>query len=333
MKSPNRASHWVAILAIAGCIYTATAQVNDDTEKQKETNAIAAQTASQIRNALQGAKLAAAANDPKEAAASLSYDVHMSDCEDHWVALYRRPEDRDYTYGFVYIDPQAGFTLQYAGHFTIDDNGTFHEAPNALPPDKFNLKIRLQGQNGIAALLPPQALAQLRLPEKPDWLKFYEDKADTVTHKVRWGFFYNDIGDSRRAIDYLESAYKQNPNAPRLVFELTYAYNAVGRPGDAIRISREEFARNPKDELLCREIAFAYLHLKNYKEATVQYQACIALLPDSDTSRAEKSELAMNLAAAYDHLGDAPNRDAWLQKARDWAPKDSPVYKYFHPIG
>jgi len=115
------------------------------------------------------------------------------------------------------------------GHFTIDSNGDYHEATNSLPANKFNLKIRLQGQNGIAALLPPRALAQVGLPEKPDWLNFYEDKADSVTHKVSWGFFYNDIGDPRRAIDYLESAYSEKPDAPRVVFELTFAYNALGR--------------------------------------------------------------------------------------------------------
>jgi len=83
------------------------------------------------------------------------------------------------------------------------------------------------------------------LPEKPDWLKFYEDKADPITHKVNWGFFYNGIGDSRRAIDYLESAYSESPDAPRLVFELTYAYNALGRPEDATRVSKNEFAKKP----------------------------------------------------------------------------------------
>ena len=260
----------------------------------------------------------------------LSYDVHMSDCENRWVALYHKPEDSDYTYGFVYIDPEAGFTVQYGGRFTIDANGTFRPAPDPIPGDKMNLKIRLD-QNGIAALLPPQALADLKLSEKPDWLKFYEDKADLTTHKINWGFFYNSIGDSRRALDYLEPAYKEQPDAPRAIFELTYAYNAMDRPEDAIRVAKPEFTKNPKEELLCREIAFAYLRLKNYSDATGQYQACIALCADSEPGMAEKSELAMNLSAAYAALSDKTNRDAWLEKAKSWAPKGSAVYKRFHP--
>jgi len=263
-------------------------------------------------------------------AAGLTYDVHMSDCEDRWVALYHKPEDSDYTYGFVYIDPQAGFTLHFGGRFTIDPDGKYRSAPNPIPPDKMTLKIRLE-QNGVAALLPLRGLAQLGLPEKPDWLTFYEDKADSVTHKVNWGSFYNGIGDSRRAIVYLESAYKERPDAPKLVFELTYAYNALERPEDAIRVSKGEFAKNPKDELLCREMAFAYLHLKSYKEAATQYQACIALCGDSESQMAEKSELAMNLSSTYKALADPSNSEAWLEKAKRWAPKGSPVYRYFHP--
>src|SRR5580658_4270537 len=295
-----------------------------------QADALAMQISSELRSAVQESNIGNVGSNPLWKAAGLTYDVHMSDCEDRWVALYHRPEDSDYTYGFVYIDPQAGFTLHFGGRFTIDADGKYHPAPNPIPPDKMTLKIRLD-QNGIAALLPPRGLAQLALPEKPDWLKFYEDKADSVTHKIKWGSFYNGIGDSRRAIDYLESAYKERPDAPKLVFELTYAYNALGRPEDAIRVSKSEFAQNPQDELLCREMAFAYLHLKSYKEAATQYQACIALCGDSESQMAEKSELAMNLSSTYKALADTPNSEAWLEKAKHWAPKGSPVYKYFHP--
>jgi tetratricopeptide (TPR) repeat protein len=270
------------------------------------------------------------ATENRPPSSNLNYNVHMSDCENRWVALYHEPNDNDYTYGFVYIDPQAGFTLQLGGRFTIGSDGKYHIAPSPIPTDNAVFKIRLDG-NGAAALLPSDAMAQLGLPEKPDWLKYYEDKADPVTHRVNWGSFYNTIGDSRRAIDYLEPAYKERPDAPKIVFELTYAYNALGRPEDAIRVSKDEFTKNPKDELLCREMAFAYLSLRSYNEAADQYQTCIALCGDSESEMAEKSELAMNLSSAYAALGDTANRDAWREKAKRWAPKGSAVYKHFHP--
>jgi tetratricopeptide (TPR) repeat protein len=319
---------------IAGLAFSFFATAQDHPTKQSKddatADALAKQLSSELLSAVQQNDLNGA-GDPIEKAAGLSYEVHMSDCEDRWVALYHKPEDRDYNYGFVYIDPQAGFTLHFGGSFTIGASGKYSPAPNPITPDKMTVKIRLEG-NGIAALLPPRALTQLGLPEKPDWLKYYKDEADPVAHKVNWGSFYNGIGDSRRAIDYLESAYREKPDAPKVIFELAYAYNALGRPEDAIRVSKNEFeGKKPKDELLCREMGFAYLNLKRYKEATEQYRSCVALCDDSEAGRAEKSELAMNLSSAYERLGDMQNRDAWLEKAKGWAPKGSPVYKYFHP--
>lgn len=319
---------WItAVCLMVSCF----AGAQDSTQKRDpQTDAQAKQIGSELLSAVQHSDVGDAAEDPNRKLAGLSYDVHMSDCENRWVALYHKPAEANYTYGFVYIDPQAGFTLHYFGVFTIDGDGNYHVAPNPIPPDKASLKIRLD-QNGIAALLPARALTQLRLPERPDWMKYYEDEADPVTHKVNWGFFYNGIGDSQRALGFLEPAYKERPEAPRVVFELTYAYNATERPEDAIRVAKGEFAKNPKDELLCREIAFAYSHLKSYNDATRQYQACIALCGDSESQMAEKSELAMNLGSTYGALGDTANRNSWLEKAKSWAPKGSPVYRHFHP--
>ncbi len=319
---------WIVLVCLAFSSFVAA---QDSPQKRDpQTDALARKISDELLGAVQHSNVADIADDPNRKGAGLSYDVHMSDCENQWVALYHRPENADYTYGFVYIDPQAGFTLHFGGRFTIDADGKYHLAANPIPPDKMSLKIRLE-QNGIAALLPVRAVTELQLPQKPDWMKYYDDTADPATHKVNWGFFYNGIGDSQRALGFLEPAYKERPDAPRVVFELTYAYNATGRSEDAIRVAKSEFAKNPKDELLCREIAFAFLKLKNYKEAIGQHQACIALCGDSESQMAEKSELAMNLSSAYGALGDTSNRDAWLEKAKSWAPKGSPAYKYFHP--
>jgi hypothetical protein len=47
------------------------------------------------------------------------------------------------------------------------------------------------------APLSKEALTQLGLPEKPEWMMFYEDKSDAVTRKVNRGRAYNSIGDLR----------------------------------------------------------------------------------------------------------------------------------------
>ena len=227
-------------------VQTAGQQTAGQARTDAPADALAMQISSELRSAVEVSNIGNVGSNPMWKAAGLTYDVHMSDCENRWVALYHKPEDPNYTYGFVYIDPQAGFTLHFFGRFTVDMDGNYHAAP-------------------------------------------------------------------------------------KLVFELVYAYNALERPEDAIRVSKSEFAKNPKDELLCREMAFAYLHLKSYKEAATQYQACIALCGDSESQMAEKSELAMNLSSTYKALADTPNSEAWLEKAKHWAPKGSPVYRYFHP--
>jgi len=331
-----KANAAVALLTVLACLPVAAAQAagdpcaNSRSDREVQECRDVLRIVPDLRSGVQVVDPKTITSDPARSAASLNYNVQLSECENRWVALYYRPGKSEYIYGFVYIDPQEGFTLEFGGYFTIESDGKYKDAPNPLSQGKADLKIRLE-QNGIAALLPPSALAQLKLAERPDWMKFYEDTADAVTHKVSWGFFYNAIGDSSRALPYLESANSEKPDAPRLVTELAYAYNALGRPEDALRVTKDEFARNPKDEYACREMAYAYLQLQRFKEAVEQYQSCLTLCDSSEAGMAEKSELAMNLGSVYKQMGDTQNHDVWVNKARDWAPKGSAVYKSLHP--
>jgi hypothetical protein len=160
---------WILVVCLTVPSFAA-AQDSSKKEVDAQTAAVTKQITSELLTAVQHSNVGDIADDPKGKIAGLVYDVRMSDCENRWVALYHKPEEADYTYGFVYIDPQAGFTLHYFGIFTIDAGGNYHAAPNPIPPDKASLKIRLD-QNGIAALLPTRALTQLELPQRPDWMK------------------------------------------------------------------------------------------------------------------------------------------------------------------
>jgi tetratricopeptide (TPR) repeat protein len=262
------------------------------------------------------------------AADQLVFNLHMSDCEDRWVVLRHEAGDEAYRYGFAYIDPQAGFTVHIGGSFTIDDQGRYHKAPDPLDGSQASLKIRLAG-NGMAALLPKEAIIQLEIPDPPEWLKFYEDSSDPITHKVRWGFQYNQLGDSAKALTYLEPAYKEKPQADGLEFELAYAYNALGKTERAISVLKPAILRNPTNMFLCKELAYADLNGNKLQESINQHVTCIALC-NKDQS-AEKSEMAMNIAHAYELLGDRENSQKWIANAKEWAPKGSPVYKYFYP--
>jgi hypothetical protein len=105
----------------------------------------------------------------------------------------------------------------------------------------------------------------------------------------------------------------------------------LGKPEDALRVSKDAFVKDPKDELLCREMAYAYSHLKDFKQAVSQYQSCISLCGNTDSQMAEKSELAFNLSGVFKSMDNAANKELWMKNAELWAPKGSPVYKFFHP--
>jgi len=76
-------------------------------------------------------------------------------------------------------------------------------------------------------------------------------------------------------------------------------------------------------------MAFAYLHLKSYKEAATQYQACIECAVIRNP-RWREERIAMNLSSAYKALADTPNSEAWLEKANAGT-QGVTVYRYFHP--
>src|SRR4030095_15638647 len=105
----------------------------------------------------------------------LSFTLRMVDCENHWVALPKRPGEDAYGYGYVYLDPEVGFTLHVGGRFTIDAQDQYRTVSG---PDTKVLLVRLRGPAAAfppVAPLPKAALTQLGLPENPEWMKFYED--------------------------------------------------------------------------------------------------------------------------------------------------------------
>ncbi|WP_121328580.1 hypothetical protein [Flavobacterium sp. 81] len=58
------------------------------------------------------------------AQSNLQFDKRFVQSEDKWVAFPKDSTD-NYPYGFIYIDAQAGLTLDYKGTFKIDEKGKF----------------------------------------------------------------------------------------------------------------------------------------------------------------------------------------------------------------
>jgi len=267
---------------------------------------------------------------------ALAFDLRMSDCENRWVVLPKKPGDDSHAYGYIYIDPTAGFTLYVGGGFKLDAAGKYQSMPNPLMPRSFTLidkegkkqeyptnavqmRMRLR-ENGIVSALPRDALAQLGLSDTPEWISHYEDKSSSAVHAVNWGRLYNGFGDSARALSYLEPVFREQPQARGLIFELAYAYNALGRFGDAVALVTSISEQDRKNPNLCKELAFSYLSTKRFREAKEWYLYCLSI---EQSTVLVRSEMAFNLSQAYRQLGDGENCKQWMSKAREWAPQGS----------
>lgn len=253
----------------------------------------------------------------------------FSECINRWVALPGRSSDKPFQFGFIYVDEEAGFTYHLSGSFKTKSDGTLERLPEETFDKKATFKIRLD-RNGIAAALSAEQVKQLGLPDKPEWLKYYDDGTNSVHHRLRLGFSLNHIGDPKGALSYLESAYKEAPATEGLSFELSFAYNALGQFDRAIPVLLEAITRNPKDIFLGSELAYSYLSAGKFAEATEQYLRFINICPDENE---RKAEMAMNLAQAYAQQGDQENTKKWRENAKKWAKEGSPVADYFkqHP--
>ncbi|MFZ0479184.1 MAG: hypothetical protein WAL71_08540, partial [Terriglobales bacterium] len=92
---------WIIVVCLT---FSCFAAAQDSSRKSDpQTDALAKQILSELYGAVQHSNAGGIADDPIRKIAGLSYDVRMSDCENRWVALYHKPDDADYTYGFVYI--------------------------------------------------------------------------------------------------------------------------------------------------------------------------------------------------------------------------------------
>jgi hypothetical protein len=156
------------------------------------------------------------------AQSALKFDKRFVESEDKWVALRGKPGEA-YSYGFIYLDSQAGFTMQAGGSFTIDAQGKYIPSPM-----ENNVKVRLQPSQVKVALIPPDKLSELKVERIPDWLKFYKSDTSSAAHFYRWGFTYNVWDYPAGAIRFLQKAYQIDPKLDNLGSELGYTYNAIG---------------------------------------------------------------------------------------------------------
>ena len=255
------------------------------------------------------------------AGAKYPADKRFYEAVDRWVMFSETGSDSTYYYGFIYLDEMAGFTFDCVNIFTIDTNGTFVPRPLEAP---LNLKVRLTRNWGNVAVIPDDKLDELGLPRQPEWLHIYKRNENTDAYAVRAGSFYNGVGASDRALEYLEKVYIRAPGTKGLAFELAFAYNGLGQYDNAAIVSRNALITEPDNPLLYKELVHALCSLGDMDEA----EKAVARGIEKTASRHYRAEMSINMAQAYFLSADKEKFLEWYRKTNIYAVSGSAVNQY-----
>ncbi len=206
---------------------------------------------------------------------TLSFDKRFVQSEDKWVA-FPPGEDSSYVYGFIYIDEQAGLTLNYEGRFKISPTGTF--VPEKL--ESTSMKVRLEPNDVLVAFIPESKFQELRVAAAPEWLKYYKTDTNSVARLYRWGFMYNGWSECARALTYLQIARQIDPGYKGLSAELAFSYNCLEQYSDAEAILEKEIQINPSDAYVNKEYIYTLVKSNNIDKAVKQFNISLETMKD-----------------------------------------------------
>ncbi|WP_211340696.1 tetratricopeptide repeat protein [Sediminibacterium goheungense] len=235
---------------------------------------------------------------------NLTFNKRFVESEDKWVA-FKPDKDSSYPFGFIYIDAQAGLTLNFEGSFKILSDGRFV----AKKSDNTNTKIRLEPNNVLVAFIPENKFQELQISLIPDWLTYYKTDTNSVERLYRWGYMYNGWGECAKALSFLEKAKTINSKHKGLMVELSYSYNCLEQYDKAEMLLDEEIKINPGDSYTNKE--FIYTLTKNNKiaKATIQFEALLTTVKDKQYH----AENCYNILQYYYKQKDKENFAKWYK--------------------
>ena len=236
----------------------------------------------------------------------LKFDKRNVQCEDKWIA-YQIDKDSTYTFGFIYIDSQAGLTLNYEGKFKIDNKGKFYRIESETKNEIGFMKVRLQPNKTAIAEIPESKFKELNIEKTPNWLISYKTNENSVGRLYRWGYMYNGWNECEKALTFLEKAEKIDSNFKGLQTELAFSYNALGKFDKAEISLKKAIAHNPNDCYTYKELAYTYTKLINFKKVAETYLKMSKICTEQNFVQ----ETAYNLAYEYFKAKDKTNFKKW----------------------
>ncbi|MBS0646773.1 MAG: hypothetical protein JSR97_09335 [Verrucomicrobia bacterium] len=253
------------------------------------------------------------------AQSTLNFDKRFVESEDKWVA-FSPDKDSSYAYGFIYIDEQAGLTLNYEGTFKISPTGEF--IPKKL--DSTNMKVRLQPNNVLVAFIPDNKFQELKVPAIPDWLKYYKTDTNSIERLYRWGYMYNGWDECAKALTYLEKAEKINPKFKGLAVELSFSYNCLKQYDKAELILEEDIKTNSGDAYVNKEYIYTLTKNNKISKAVNQFETSLKTLKDNQYN----AENCYNILQYYYNQKDKANFNKWYDILQKQPNQNKMITKY-----
>lgn len=252
----------------------------------------------------------------------LRFDKRNVQCEDKWIA-YQIDKDSAYTFGFIYIDSQAGLTLNYEGKFKIDKKGKFNRIESETKNEIGFMKVRLQPNKTAIAEIPESKFKELNIEKTPNWLASYKTDENSVGRLYRWGYMYNGWNECEKALTFLEKAEKIDSNFKGLQTELAFSYNALDKFDKAEISLKKAIAHNPNDCYTYKELAYTYTKLINFKKVAETYLEMSKICTEQNFVQ----ETAYNLAYEYFKAKDKTNFKKWKIEAEKWSKTENQYTK------
>jgi tetratricopeptide (TPR) repeat protein len=249
----------------------------------------------------------------------LSFDKRFVECEDRWVA-FRMNEDSTYTFGFIYIDAQAGLTLNREGNFKFNSD-------NSLKVERLtetNIKVRLQPNNVKVALIPETMYKDLKIDNLPEWLKYYKTDTGSVERLYKWGYMYNGWDECSKALTYLLKAKAIDPNYEGLNVELAFSYNCLKEYDKAEQILEEELKSNSANAYVNKEYIYAVSKTENIDKATKQYLKSLETIKD----KTYNAENCFNIMQFFYKKKDTDNFNFWYKELKKCSNDNKMIKEY-----
>lgn len=237
---------------------------------------------------------------------TLQFDKINVQCEDKWIA-YQMNKDSTYDFGFIYIDAQAGLTLNYEGKFKLINN-IFVRQKEDMP----SFKVRLEPNRIAIAEIPEERFKELGIQKFPEWLKYYKENENSIDRLYRWGYMYNGWDECAKALTYLEKAEKINPNYKGLEVELAYSYNCLGQYDKAILALENVLNSNPTDSYVNKELIYAQIKSGQLDKAAESCKKALKICSD----KTYNGENYYNILQEFYLRKDKVNFNLWLSETK-----------------